>query len=268
MQYQHEQQQPRAPFPSYPDFQEPMDPLSRGLFWPSSNAYSGYPRPYDYIQEDLLLDPTEAMSLADQKRATQRGGNTYPQLYEPANPNEFLRSPALSNGHGHPQQSISSFASKEIFPQEYYDHSITDHELESSSSVSSQMGRYSHAIPAESGLNIEASAFLPSSANRSSVHMSQLPHMPQTVDQYNLMAMDRNGPRHVVQGSLAENVRVPSYVSSETEMIHHRNIGDDPQADDLSEYIDHSLSPSNTDHHHVVSETETVAPLSSPPHGF
>jgi hypothetical protein len=131
------------------------------------------------------------------------------------------------------------------------------------------MGRYSNVMPAESGLNIEASAFLPSNSNRSSSsRMGQLPNMPQTVDHYNLAALDRNGPRLVVAGGSLENARVVSsyVVSSETERIHHRNIGDDPRVDDLSDFIDRSLSPADTEQHrHVTAETETAAAPPSPP---
>jgi hypothetical protein len=288
MQYQHEQQPqpeyaPRAPFPPYSEFQDPVDPHSRGLFWSPPNGYnSGYPRSYDYIQDDLLFGPTnDAMKLPDQKRAPQRGGGdvSYPhqqqQLYDlAAHPHEFLRSPyqaaaygyPLSNGHQHGHVLATGSASpagegyppKEIFPQEYYDPTDTSQELESSSAPSRHMGRYNNAMPAESGLNIEASAFLPSNASRMGGHLP--------IEHYN------SGSHHaVLPQEPLENARVPSsYVSSETELMHNRNLDDDSVGAEggLSDLIDRSLSP-DTEHYHA--ETEASSSSTSPPppsHGF
>lgn len=248
MQYQHAQPEypPRVPYP-YPEYTE-SDQVARELLWSSPTYGSQYPRPYNYNQEgDALFGTTEIMKP---NGPLPRGQASF----KVPSQNEFLRSSDSRNQRGYPSMSTEhgypfTYSQKEMFPQEYYD----AYHFESNSIPSRQAPRFHNPIPADSGLNIDASAFHPANTNPGGRMMPNSIDS-EKADPYNLANLSRHAPQTIRDNSRG------SYVTSETNRPHNIDIHDHTDdihgPDVVSGLIDPSLS-SDTEHQEEIAETNT-----------
>jgi hypothetical protein len=266
MQYQHEHQPeypPRMPF-AYSDYLG-QDPLSRGQLWAPSNGYA-----HELTPEEQLFGVGEVMKMNEGVHTHTRGGlaprDLVYNLYEAHSPNEFLRSsmppqsqkiyaPLSLGGPLYPPV----YAPREMFPQEYYETAPASQTQASHSAHESSpdrhLGRYSAT---ESGLNIEASAFLPANASRPDLLMP-FPPMSMTMPppDFAFRGLDSSGQRHPggqSGGGSLEVQRVSYAPSTESdrkiELADQANL-DSPGPGSLSDLLDRSLS-SEPEHLHAA----------------
>jgi hypothetical protein len=264
MQYQHEQQHeypPRQPF-TYSDHLG-QETLSRGQLWPPN----GYGR--EFTPEEQIFGVNEAMKMNEGvlARGLPPRDLSY-NLYEAHSPNEFLRSfmPQSQKIYaplslGGPLYPPPVYTPREMFPQEYYETTGSQSEASAQEvSADRYLGRYSAT---ESGLNIEASAFLPANATRPDLLMP-FPPMNLSHPDFAFRGLDHtNVARHPGgQGSPLETQRVSYAPSTESdlkiELADQANL-DSAGPGSLSDLLDRSLS-SEPEHPQESTETD--------PHGY